>query len=76
MPLIIVEGPRMDTDTKRELARSIAEAVSRVTGHRKEIITTVIHENEPANVAPGGELLVDKWAREGGGRGAGGGDRR
>ena len=60
MPLIIFEGPPMDTETKRKLARSITEAVSGATGHRREIITTVIHENPPENIAPGGELLVDR----------------
>ncbi len=67
MPLIIFEGPRMDTDKKRELVRSFAEVASRVTGIRKEVITTVIHENEKENIGVGGELLPDRLAREGGG---------
>lgn len=68
MPTIIFEGPRMETEMKRELVRAIAEAVSRITGHPKEIITTLIHENPPENVGPGGELLVDKKARRQGGK--------
>jgi len=69
MPLIIFEGPKMEREEKRELVRSFAEAASRVTGIRMEVFTTVIHENEPENVGTGGELLVDKWARESGGPG-------
>ncbi len=64
MPLIIFEGPRMEKDKKRELARSFAEAVNRVTGIRKEVVTTVIHENEKENIGVGVELLSDKLARE------------
>ena len=67
MPTVIFEGPRMDTETKRQLVRAIAEAVTRVTGHPKEIITTLIHENPPENVGLGGDLLVDRKARESGG---------
>ena len=67
MPTVIFEGPRMETQKKRELVRAIAEAVSRVTGHPKEIITTVIHENPPENVGLGGELLVDRMGRDAGG---------
>ncbi len=64
MPLIIFEGPKMEKEKKRELVRAFAEAASRVTGIRKEVFTTVIHENGPENVGVGGELLTDKWARE------------
>jgi len=64
MPLVIFEGPKMETETKRELVRAIAEAVSRVTGHPQAIITTVIHENPPENVGPGGKLLVDRLGRD------------
>lgn len=67
MPLIIFEGPKMGVDKKRELVRAFAEAASRVTGIRKEVMTTVIHENEKENIGVGAELLVDKLARESGG---------
>jgi len=65
MPLIIFEGPHLEKEKKRELARSFAEAASRATGLPAQIITTIFHENGPENVAPGGELLADKWARDG-----------
>ena len=64
MPLIIFEGPRMEQEKKRELVRSFAEAASRVTGIRKEVFTTVIHENEPEYIGVGPELLLDKLSRE------------
>ena len=66
MPIVIFEGPKMPVETKRKLAAAITDAVSTVTGYPREIITTVIHENPPENVAPGGELLVDRKARESG----------
>ena len=64
MPLIIFEGPKMDRDKKRKLVCLFAEAVNSVTGIRKEVVTTVIHQNEKENIGVGGELLVDKLARE------------
>jgi len=64
MPLMIFEGPPMPVEKKRELVREVTEAVHRVTGHPKHILTVVIHENGPENVGAGGELLVDRWARE------------
>ncbi|MHC4983668.1 MAG: 4-oxalocrotonate tautomerase DmpI [Planctomycetota bacterium] len=66
MPLVIFEGPKMPAEMKRALAKSVTEAVSEATGHPKEIITMLIHENDPENVAPGGELLADRKGRESG----------
>ena len=63
MPFILFEGPRMPVERKRELVSALTEAVSRVTGHPKEILTVLIHENQPENVGVGGELLADRLAR-------------
>ncbi len=60
MPLITIEGPPMETEKKRELAKALVEAMHGVTGHRKEILTVIFHENAPENVAPAGELLSDR----------------
>ena len=60
MQLIIFEGPRMATEMKRELGRAVVDAVHNVTGHDKEILTLIIHENPPENIAPAGELLIDR----------------
>jgi len=62
MPLIIFEGPKMDKDTKRQLVRSFAAAASSATGLPRDIITTVIHENDKENIGAGGELLIDRQA--------------
>lgn len=67
MPLIIFEGPKMPKEKKRELVRLFTEAASRVTGIRKEVITTVIHENDKDNIGAGGELLSDRLPPDPGG---------
>ena len=62
MPLIVFEGPPMDTDVKRQLVRDFAKAASQATGLPAEIITTVIHENPRENIGTGPRLLTDKLA--------------
>lgn len=62
IPLIVFEGPPMDTDTKRQLVRDFAEAASKATGLPAKIITTVIHENPRENIGTGPRLLTDKLA--------------
>ena len=60
MPLVMIEGPEISLNKKRELVAKIAEVISSVYGLPKQIITVVIHENPPENVGPGGELLIDR----------------
>jgi len=62
MPLIIFEGPPMDTDRKRRLVGDFAAAAARATELPAEIITTVIHENPKENIGTGPKLLIDKLA--------------
>ena len=66
MPLIIFEGPEMETAKKRELVHSLSEATERVTGISRQHVTVVIHQNDHDNIGVGGELLSDRLARQAG----------
>ena len=58
MPTIMVEGPPMDIERKRELVKRLSEAAAEVYGIRH--ITVLIRENPPENVGLGGKLLADR----------------
>ena len=61
MPTVIIEGPKADTETKRELVRRITKVVKEV--YKVPRVSVIIHENEPENVGVDGELLSDVIAR-------------
>ena len=63
MPIVIFEGPALQTDRKRELIRSLTDAAAGATGLAREKIVTILHENGPERVGVGGELLADRLAR-------------
>ena len=65
MPIIIFEGPALETDAKRKLIRSLTDAASGATGIPPERIITILHENGPQRVGVAGELLADRQARGG-----------
>ena len=58
MPLIILEGPPLDVEKKRQLARELTDVAARIYGIPH--IITVIHENVTENVSDCGELICDK----------------
>ena len=63
MPLITVEGPKIDDlDRKRQMVKLLAEAASEVYGMDKENIVVLIRENSPENVGIGGKLVADRQA--------------
>jgi len=49
MPLVILEGPEMEGNTRRKLANAIADTVSSILELPKEQVTTLIHENSPGD---------------------------
>jgi len=53
-------GPPIDIDRKRALAKRLTEAPSEVYGLRPSLITVVIGEHPPENVAVGGVLIADQ----------------
>ncbi|AIJ04960.1 4-oxalocrotonate tautomerase [Methanocaldococcus bathoardescens] len=58
MPTIIVEGPKLDIEKKRELVKEIYEIASKIYGI--EHIVIIIKENSPENVGINGKLLIDR----------------
>ena len=58
MPTIIVEGPPISVEKKRELVKKLTEAASEIYGIKH--ITVLIKENPPENVGVNGELLLDR----------------
>ena len=64
MPIITVEGPKMALEKKREFAERTTQAFHEIFGHPKNIITVLFHENTPENVAAGGEMLIDIFAKQ------------
>ncbi|MCS7253858.1 MAG: 4-oxalocrotonate tautomerase DmpI [Armatimonadota bacterium] len=63
MPVIRVDGPKIDTDKKRELTRRLTEVAAEIYGMSKEHIIVLIRENPPENVGVGGELIADRQKR-------------
>ncbi len=63
MPVITVEGPRIDDlNRKRKLAQAFTDAASEAFGLGKEAIVVILHETAPDCVSTGGELVCDKGA--------------
>ncbi len=58
MPTIIVEGPKLDIEKKRELVKKIYEVTSDIYGIKH--IVVLIKENSPENVGINGKLLIDR----------------
>lgn len=60
MPIITIEGPPIiDIDTRRTLVRELTEAAARAYGMPSEKMIVLIRENNPEQVAVGGELIAD-----------------
>jgi 4-oxalocrotonate tautomerase len=64
MPLIQIDGPRLDVNKKRDLAKRITEVAMGV--YNIPHITVIIRENSLENVASNGELIIDKQSKDSG----------
>ena len=65
MPTIRVEGPPIkDLDVKRVFVKELTDAMVKAFGLRREVMSVVLKENKPENVASGGELILDRLKRE------------
>ncbi len=61
MPVITMEGPQItDQDKKRQLVATISEAAAEAYGLPIEKIVILLKENDPGNVAVGGNLIADR----------------
>ncbi len=58
MPTIMVEGPPISVEQKRELVKRLTKVAVKV--YRVEHITVLIRENPPENVGVSGQLLADR----------------
>jgi 4-oxalocrotonate tautomerase family enzyme len=61
MPYISVHTMKQpDVNKKRELVEKLTNSLVEVYGVSKEVVTVEIWENEPENVAHGGQLILDR----------------
>ncbi|MFO7578078.1 MAG: 4-oxalocrotonate tautomerase DmpI [Pelovirga sp.] len=60
MPVISLDGPRLDLDKKRALVTEITARAAQAYGLPEQTIIVMIRENEPENVAVGGLLIADR----------------
>lgn len=60
MPHITVYALKQpDVNKKRKLVEKLTDSVAEVYGVPKEAVTVELLENEPENVAHGGQLILD-----------------
>jgi 4-oxalocrotonate tautomerase len=64
MPHIVLDGPRLTKEQKREIVEKFTEIASEVTKIPKEAFVVMIKENDPDNVGVGGKLLSERMQRE------------
>jgi len=60
MPVITVDGPKIEVERKRALVRKLTDAAVEVYAMGKEHIIVLIRENPPENVGSGGQLIADR----------------
>jgi 4-oxalocrotonate tautomerase len=61
MPIITLEGPRIeDLDKRRSFIRELTDAAVKAYSLPQEKIIVILHENSREQVGVGGELLADK----------------
>ena len=58
MPTVVVDGPPISVEQKRELVKKLTKAAVEV--YQIEHITVLIRENPPENVGVSGQLLADR----------------
>ncbi len=59
LPVITMEGPKLNKDQKAELVKSFSETASKVTGLPLSAMVVIIRELEGENAGVGGCLLCD-----------------
>ena len=65
MALVTIDGSQIeDMDKKRQLVKTITEAVADAYGTPREHITVLIREYGPKDFSVGGQLLIDLRRRE------------
>ncbi|MFU0825242.1 4-oxalocrotonate tautomerase DmpI [Clostridium sp.] len=59
MPVITLDGPKMDKEKKAKLVKAFTKSASEVLGIPEQAFVTIIRENEMDNIGVGGKLLSD-----------------
>ena len=62
MPIIMIEGPPRNIETKRKLVTQFTKLFKEIYGYPEDFthISVIIRENNPENVGANGELLIDR----------------
>ena len=60
MPVVSIDGGKLDVEKKRELCCKITDALEAVYGLPKSAYIVLLRENEQENIGVGGELLCDR----------------
>lgn len=59
MPVITIDGPKLEKEQKEELVKLLSEAASKVTKLPVEAMVVLIRENDDENVGVRGNLLCN-----------------
>jgi len=59
MPVITIEGPKMNKEQKAQLVKSFSESAAEIMGLPVEAMVIIIRETDPENVGVGNCLLCD-----------------
>lgn len=59
MPVITIEGPETDKETKKEIIENLSKIVADKYEFPIESITVLIHENSLDNIGNGGKQLSE-----------------
>lgn len=62
MPMIIVDGPRIDVAKKRDMVKRMTDVAVDIYDIKN--IVVLIKENDPENVGVNGELVADRQAKK------------
>ena len=62
MPIIMIEGPPRDIETKRKLVKQFTNIFKEIYGYPEDFthISVITRENNPENIGANGELLIDR----------------
>ncbi|MCR3922415.1 MAG: tautomerase family protein [Firmicutes bacterium] len=60
MPTFFFYGPKLETERKKEMIKSITEAASKATGIPERSFTIYLQETQHENVSVGGKLLSER----------------
>lgn len=61
MPVITIEGPETDKETKKEIIENLSKIVAEKYDFPIDSITVLIHENSFDNIGDGGEQLSERF---------------